>query len=152
MKPIFFLLLIALTCFGCVSAESDRNANGLKSKLDNRHSLETEQLGIVITDRKDLPKHVGKIVTIRGVQSRSMIQYVLGIMVEGDYALSDKVVEVTGLLSSYETTQEDVDAFNAEQEKILTTAPRPSIGVHYSVRHPKTGELLQTKLARNQLP
>ena len=106
---------------------------------------------IVITDPDDLPNHLGEIVTIRGVQSRSKIPQVWGIKVDGNYSLSDKLVEFSGRLTSYEVTQEDVDEYLAAQQVVSTSSSRPSVGTHFSVRHPETFELVKTKQVSEQV-
>jgi hypothetical protein len=103
---------------------------------------------IVITQADDIPRHLGKIVTLRGQQTRSKIPYVLGIVVDGDDRLADEIVEVTGRLGSYETTQAEVDAFDARQREQPFAAPRPAVGTHYTLSDPATGEACKSRLWR----
>jgi hypothetical protein len=73
---------------------------------------------------------------------------VLDVEVDGDYGLAEKSVEVTGRLSSHEVTQADVDAFDEAQSKQPFAAARPTVGTHYSLVDPETGELAHTRLRR----
>src|SRR4051794_38782316 len=57
---------------------------------------------VVITDAKELGSHLGQTVTLRGIQARTKQPTVLGVDVDGEYALSDVEVEVTGVLKRYE--------------------------------------------------
>lgn len=83
--------------------------------------------------------HVGKIVTLKGVQSRTYLPHVVGVRVDGEYALSDKIVFVTGRLSSYETTEEDVKAYNKARSP-YSWGPRRSVGTHFTMTDPITGD------------
>ncbi len=147
-----FLILAVLLMAGCGGTQTgstvDTNSMESQNKKNSETSVapEANQLQIVITNRDDLSKYVGKIVTLRGTQTRSKIPHVLGVIVNGDYDLSEKMVEVTGRLTSFETTQADVEAFDEKQKKQHSAAIRPSVGINYTIRDPETGNYPKTSL------
>ena len=63
----------------------------------------------VITDAAQLADHVGEVVTLRGVQTRTKIPTVCGVDVDGDGALSDQAVTATGRLEQEVVAPADVD-------------------------------------------
>lgn len=54
----------------------------------------------VLTDAAQLADHVGEVVTLRGVQTRTKIPTVCGADVDGDDALTDQPVSATGRLEA----------------------------------------------------
>ena len=54
-----------------------------------------------VTDRARLAACVGKTVTLRGVVSRTKVPSILGVDVDADYELSDRVGVATGKLATY---------------------------------------------------
>ena len=146
MRPAIIRFLFSVAV--CVSAgccftpnDSDNYVTSASTPKRNIPSVAP----IVITDVAELPKHVGKVVTLKGLQSRTKLPNVLGVRVDGAYALSDKMVYVTGRLSSYVTTEADVMAFDdLIAKKGPFTAARPMIGTHFVMQAPETGEFLTT--------
>lgn len=55
----------------------------------------------LVTRADEVPRCVGKQITLRGVVSRTKQPQILGVDVEADYALSDQLAEATGLLVTY---------------------------------------------------
>jgi hypothetical protein len=60
-----------------------------------------------LTDRSQLAGCVGKRVTLRGVVSRSKIPSILGVDVDAEYELSDRLGEATGTLATYMIFEQD---------------------------------------------
>lgn len=143
-----FLLLISMLLPGCVDTPNGPNPIAKPAARSSSEDQPDPPPQTVITDAAHLSRHVGRVVTLRGVQSRSKIPYVLDVEVDGDYGLAEKSVEVTGRLSSHEVTQADVDAFDEAQSKQPFAAARPTVGTHYSLVDPETGELAHTRLRR----
>lgn len=143
-KPFLFLFVVS-----CLP--------GCNLPLSNNTEIATTQPStpppfseIVITDSADLEKHVGQIVTLIGKQTRTYIPRVLGVRVVGESSLSEKIVVVTGQLSSYQTTEEDVIAFHAANLARLAV-PLPVVGMHYSITDPKTQDTPKTYLWNSEI-
>jgi hypothetical protein len=89
----------------------------------------------LITNASQREAAVGKLVTVVGVQTRTKIPTVVGIDIDGDYALSDREVRATGRLERY------VIAPPSPEEPIMATR---SPGTYYSLIDPATGVLAKT--------
>jgi hypothetical protein len=87
-------------------------------------------------DQAKLDQHVGHVVTIRGIQTRSKIPKVGGVDVDGPYKYSDRLVTATGVLHRGEIKAEDVYPFAANRGP----------GTFYSLTDPSSGELAKTHL------
>ena len=87
-------------------------------------------------DRGELGKLVGQIVTLVGVQTRTKIPTVCGVDIDGDYALSDQKVEVTGRLERYEVPEPSPD-----QPIAASRGP----GTYYRLIDPATGSLARSR-------
>jgi hypothetical protein len=86
----------------------------------------------IITQSGRLDAVVGKVVTLVGVQTRTKVPMVLGADVDGDDALSEKRVRVTGRIEKHEQKGPPmVDGMIAAGRE----------GTSYSVIDPKTGHL-----------
>jgi hypothetical protein len=92
---------------------------------------------IEITERSQRDAAVGKLVTLRCVQTRTKIPTACGVDISGAYEHSDKLVTATGILHRWEVKPEDVD------NSVANRGP----GVFYRLSDPKTGGLAETKLA-----
>lgn len=62
-----------------------------------------------LTERSQLAACVGKRVTLRGVVSRTKIPSILGVDVDADYELSERVGVATGTLTTYTLPEPDPD-------------------------------------------
>lgn len=82
----FAVAAVLFACSGGGKAETVKNVN------------DSCQL---VTRADQVPKCVGKQITLRGVVSRTKQPSILGVDVEADYALSDQLGEATGLLVTY---------------------------------------------------
>lgn len=140
----FVVTVIVCVCAGCGFTRTEPKQVANPVSTSPREVPQTTE--IVITDAVDLPKHVGQIVTLRGIQSRSKLPYVLGVYVDGQYELSDKMVLATGRLTSYETTAEDVKAFDRRMKESPFALPRISVGTHFRLTDPQTDEPVKTYL------
>jgi hypothetical protein len=96
---------------------------------------------IVVDARAQLDAVVGQRITIVGVQSRTKQPMVLGVDVDGDYALSDRRVRATGVLErrTVAPTPFEVDA---------PARTSRGAGTFYSLTDPQRGGLARTELAR----
>ncbi|HMF44805.1 MAG TPA: hypothetical protein VKQ32_29225 [Polyangia bacterium] len=88
----------------------------------------------VLRDGGNLDAYVGKVVTLVGVQTRTKQPTVCGVDVDGDYALSDKLVRVTGVLQRRVVPPYDPAP---GMEIVATRGP----GVYYSLVDEKQHQL-----------
>lgn len=91
----------------------------------------------LLTNHSELEQFVGNTVTIRGIQERSKIPTVIGVMVDGPYDYADCTVTAIGILDRVEIQNDNNDN--------TVTANRGS-GIFYRVTDPNSGELSKTKL------
>jgi hypothetical protein len=95
----------------------------------------------VVEQREQLDAVVGQRITLIGVQSRTKQPMVLGVDVDGDYALSDRRVRATGVLERRTVAPEPFDP-----DAPARTSRGP--GTFYSLVDPQSGDLARTELAR----
>ena len=112
-------LVLLLSAVGCTSAAPER----------------------VVERREQLDAAVGQRITIIGVQSRTKQPMVLGVDVDGDYALSDRRVRATGILERRTVAPKPFDPDAPAQ-----TSRGP--GTSYSLVDPQRGGLARAELAR----
>ena len=88
----------------------------------------------VACDPRALDAHLGAVVTLVGVQTRTKQPTVCGADVDGDYALSDRTVRVTGVLHRTIVNRPEP---KPGDEMVATRGS----GTYYDVTDPKTGAL-----------
>ena len=88
----------------------------------------------VLRDGSNLDAYVGKVVTLVGPQTRTKQPTVCGVDVDGDYALSDRMVRVTGVLQRRVVPPYDSPVGS---EIVATRGP----GTYYSLVDEKRHEL-----------
>ncbi|MBI3206646.1 MAG: hypothetical protein HYZ29_34235 [Myxococcales bacterium] len=94
---------------------------------------------IVITDAAKVDGAVGALVTLVGVQTRTKWPTVLGADVDGDYAMSDKRVRVTGRIEKHlQAGPPMVDGAYVQGRAAGSTS--------YRIVDPKTGALAKPSL------
>lgn len=85
----------------------------------------------VLRDGRDLDAYVGKVVTRVCVQTRSKQPAMCGVDVDGDYALSDRLVRATGVLGRRVIPRRD------EPTQVATRGP----GTYYTLVDATTHQL-----------
>lgn len=90
----------------------------------------------VLRDASNLEAYVGKVVTLVCVQTRTKQPTVCGVDVDGDYALSDRLVRATGTLQRRIVPPYDPPAGS---EIVATRGP----GTYYTLVNARTQELVR---------
>ena len=137
----FTALLLSATA-GC---GADRSAlpmpeSGAPTASDVTTSSRAAEAPLLIEERSQLDAAVGKLVTIVGTQTRTKIPTVLGVDVDGDYELSDRRVQVSGILHRRTVEPKEPDP---DELPVATRGP----GTYYSVIDPATNTLAKPVLA-----
>ena len=147
----FVYSVVVCVCTGCGTARTEPGefsapVSASQEPVSASQEDAPQAAEIIITNVADLPKHVGKIVTLKAIQSRTKLPQLLGVYVDGDYKLSDKMAFATGRLSSYETTAADVRAFDRRMKKSPFASPRPSVGTHFQLTDLESGKKSKTHI------
>ncbi|MCB9706726.1 MAG: hypothetical protein H6711_33080 [Myxococcales bacterium] len=99
----------------------------------------------VVERREDLDASVGKTITLIGVQSRTKQPMVLGVDVDGDYKLSDRRVQATGVLVRW-TAEPPTDPDEIAKAEARAQTSR-GYGTFYRLVDPARGDLARTEPA-----
>src|SRR5687767_11610240 len=81
------------------------------------HPRRSPAMPPVLTDPAQLDAHVGQVVTLRGVVSRTKVPTLLGVDVD-DSELADQPAEATGRLEREVVTQQQIDDQIAESGQL----------------------------------
>lgn len=116
------MLLVIISIFSFISCSSQ------KGNSSNRV--------ILIEKHEDLEKHVGEIITIKGVVSNTKIPCIIGVDILSDSPdLRGEIGIASGILEKSVVLEEDVDIYSSNR----------GAGTFYLLRNPSTKQISQVQ-------